>query len=414
MVPPIASAARHSQAASAIRAPRATRRNWPPGARSSSGSAELPAIYDDVLADLNTAVKASPTALPYLRARGVIHAKLGRHRKAHADFTQVLKARPDDTRLLFSDAMECYQLLQFTNAANRLDRLLGISPGDKESLYWRGLMRFYLGLYEPALEDIDYFLCLDPQHMGALCVKGEILARLGRMNEAEDAYADAFRHHPESITPHISFGRLLSQQGQQEAALAAYERARKPGASEASALAGQSTALIRAGRHADAAALCEEFLSAGNRPWVALVNAGMALLALGRCDAADRYMEEAIAVRPGREALVLSAAIKRSTGDFGKARERFREACEVDDYCTPFRLAELKAIALAGLGLPQAAVETLRAATPLRLPGDKLEPAMYDLLATPPPLDGVDALRSLMASGSEGAPGRGELTGDPA
>ena len=358
--------------------------------------AELSGIYDDALAYLNVAVMMNPTSLSCLQTRGIVHAKIGRHQKAHADFTPVLKARPDDTELLFSDAIECYHLLQFVNAANRLDRLLGISPRDKRSLYWRGFIRCSLGLYESGLADISYLLRLDLQNLSALCVKGEILARLGRMKEAEEVYSDAFQHHPESIWPHISFARVLSQQGRHEAALAAYERVRYSGEYEAQAVVGQSMALIRARRHADAVALCEEFLSAGNSQWGVLVNAGMALLALVRYDAADRYLEEAIAIWPGREALVLSAAIKRSTGDFGKANERFREACEVDDHCTPFRLAEFKAIALACLGLPQAAVETLQAATPLRLPGDILEPALYDLLAAPSPLDGLDVLRSLM------------------
>ena len=64
--------------------------------------------------------------------------------------------------------------------------------------------------------------------------------------------------------------------------------------------------------------------------------------------------------------------------------------------CTPFRTAEMEAIALCGLGQPGIAERHLLNAVHLRVAADNTEPRkIYDLLSDPP-LSGIKRLRTIV------------------
>ena len=84
--------------------------------------------------------------------------------------------------------------------------------------------------------------------------------------------------------------------------------------------------------------------------------------------------------------------------DAAGARRRFASVNDRVTRCTPFRAAEMEAIALCGLGRPDEAEEHLLNATPLRTPGDATQPRIIDDLLTDPPLPGIDRLRMIVYS----------------
>jgi tetratricopeptide (TPR) repeat protein len=71
-------------------------------------------------------------------------------------------------------------------------------------------------------------------------------------------------------------------------------------------------------------------------------------------------------------------------------------------YRAPFALAEARALALAGLGRPQEAVEIMRSAVTIRNGLDLFVRPLYDLLAVPEPVAGLAELleiwREIIAS----------------
>ncbi len=96
------------------------------------------------------------------------------------------------------------------------------------------------------------------------------------------------------------------------------------------------------------------------------------------------------------EGMAWAGAILWHQGDSAGARDRFARAKGRVTGCTPFREAEMEAIALCGLGEPGVAEQHLMNALPRRTRGDMTEPReLYDLLADPP-LPGIDRLRAIV------------------
>jgi tetratricopeptide (TPR) repeat protein len=93
------------------------------------------------------------------------------------------------------------------------------------------------------------------------------------------------------------------------------------------------------------------------------------------------------------EGMAWAAASLWHLGDKTGARKRFALVEGRVTGCTPFRVAEMEAIALCGLGQPEEAVQNLRNAMRLRVPGDQFHPrSIYELLSHPL-LPGADRLQ---------------------
>jgi hypothetical protein len=96
------------------------------------------------------------------------------------------------------------------------------------------------------------------------------------------------------------------------------------------------------------------------------------------------------------EGTTWAAAIQWHLRNRAGARERFERVQGRLAGCTPFRISELEAVALCGLGEPDVAVDLLRDALPLFRPGDRGGTrALYDLLSDPP-MPGIDRLRRIV------------------
>jgi len=365
--------------------------------------AENRSLYEEAVAEYDEILEVNPTSLAARKARGRSLIELGRYEDAQVDLSTALESEPDDISLLTSHAIALYYSGHFRKALRELDRGLAITPGLRFALQWRAIVRKRLGLYELALEDFTSSLIADPEGLYSLCGKADTLARLGDVSEAEAAYQNVLRLHADSAIAHGRYAAFLSELGRYDSALAELLESPATGGT-AEWLDWLLITLIRAGRYAEAVSYGEQVLAEKTPARSVYVNIGEALLLNGNIGKARQLLEKALAIRPTREPLVLSAAIDWHFGDHDRALARFRAACEVDDFCTPFRLAELQAIALTGLGESQTAVNSLTAAVPFRLPGDVLQVGLYELLAAPHPLPGWEELRLIVASTAVTAP----------
>lgn len=134
---------------------------------------------------------------------------------------------------------------------------------------------------------------------------------------------------------------------------------------------------------------------------VAHENKGITLAAMGELDNALAELDSAERLSPDEagESMTWAGAILWHQRDDAGARDRFtRVKGRLNPWCTPFRRAELEAVALFGLGQPDVAEQHLLDALPRRTPGDLAHPrALYDLLSDPP-LPGIDRLRAIVDS----------------
>ena len=83
--------------------------------------------------------------------------------------------------------------------------------------------------------------------------RGHVAALRGRLDLAIDAYAEAATLAPERPVPHVSLGDVLVRLGRLDDGLAAYDRALERSPRDETALNGRAAALVAGGRRAEAA-----------------------------------------------------------------------------------------------------------------------------------------------------------------
>ena len=98
-------------------------------------------------------------------------------------------------------------------------------PERAEAYYKRANALNGLGRLEPALEDYDRAISLNPSYAYALCNRGAVLERLGRREEALSSYDRAIELDPKDALTHYNRGSVLKDLERYEEALASYESA---------------------------------------------------------------------------------------------------------------------------------------------------------------------------------------------
>jgi len=93
------------------------------------------------------------------------------------------------------DALEAEDL---EAAYDHLTALTDHAPDFAEGWNARATLLFRMGAYGPSIADIQRVLALEPRHFGALQGLGVILERIGREEDALDAY-----HAAHALNPHM-------------------------------------------------------------------------------------------------------------------------------------------------------------------------------------------------------------------
>jgi tetratricopeptide (TPR) repeat protein len=182
-----------------------------------------------------------------------------------------------------------------------------------------------------------------------------------------------------------------------ELARAAYDQAIALDSGSAVAHSNRGTALRDLGRTEDALAAYDQAIALDPGSAAAHENKGIFLAATGSLKEALAELDAAQHLAPNGagEGATWAGAIMWHQQDAAGARERFRSVAGRVTGCTPFRTAEMEAIALCGLGQPDAAKQHLLATVPRRVPGNRSEPrAIYGLMSDPP-LPGIERLREI-------------------
>lgn len=95
-----------------------------------------------------------------------------------------------------------------------LDEVIEIAPEFAEALNKRAALRYRMGQFPGALEDLETALKLEPRHFGALAIKSAILADLSKWNEALTAYRAALVINPHLASRHKVLPELERQAAQ--------------------------------------------------------------------------------------------------------------------------------------------------------------------------------------------------------
>ncbi len=356
--------------------------------------------HADALAAYDQAITLDPGNAVMHSNRGKALADLGRHADALAAFDQAITLEPGNADMHNNRGIALADLGRHADALAAFDQAITLDPGNALMHNDRGNELAALGRQTDALAAYDQAITLDPGNAVLHSSRADALVDLGRHAEALAAYDQAIAVDPGYAVAHNNRGFTLADLGRHAEALAAYDQAITVDPGYAVAHSNRGNALAALGRHADALAAYNQAITLNPRYAKAHKNRGILLVRMRDLDGALAELDSAEHLAPNEvgQGITWAAAILWHKGDAAAARERFARVKGHVTRCTPFRTAEMEAVALCGLGEPAEAAQRLLAASPQRLPGDRVDHReLYDLLSVPP-LPGVDRLRAIVDS----------------
>ena len=355
----------------------------------------------EALESYDQAIRLNPEDSASYCNRGNAFAGLGRDQEAIESFDQAIRLNPEDSAPYHNRGNALGRLARYREALESFDQAIRLDPECVDSRRGRGLSLRGLGRDQEAIESFDRAIRLNPEDNAPYRYRGDALERLGRYREALESYDQAIRLHPEDDDIHLSRGTAILRIGEFGDALAAFDRALALNPGSAAAAGSRGVALLMLGRAEAALDALDHALALDPACAPAHGNKGITLAATGDFGGALAEFDAAECLEPdgGGEGRTWAGAILWHQHEPDKARGKFARVAGRVTGCTPFRTAEMEALALCGLGEAANAERHLADALHLRTRGDMAEPrTVYDLLSDPL-LPGIENLRRMTETG---------------
>ena len=100
---------------------------------------------------------------------------------------------------------------QYQPALDAFNRIVAMAPNFAEGWNRRATLYYLMGDYPASVSDIAKTLALEPRHFGALSGLGLINMRLGRTDQAIEAFRDALAVNPHSTGAKANLDSLLGE-----------------------------------------------------------------------------------------------------------------------------------------------------------------------------------------------------------
>ncbi|BAV33886.1 hypothetical protein SCL_1581 [Sulfuricaulis limicola] len=148
--------------------------------------------------------------------------------KAERLYRHLLRAAPSDAELHYCLGLLCFQTSRARESIQWLQQALALAPASGPTLQLLIRVSVETGDAEGALASLDRYLALHPHDAGMLHLKGQQLARLGKLRDAERAFFQAAERTGEAAMHH-DLGLCRQLQGNLPGAIQAYREAIRRG-----------------------------------------------------------------------------------------------------------------------------------------------------------------------------------------
>ena len=146
--------------------------------------------FDRALQDCNDAIWLDTDLLPAYQIRGLIHEQSHRHKRAVADFAQVIAQQPSSASAWEGLCRNELSLGHTRLAISACSESLRLRPGDTQALAARGLAYLTSGALDEAMADFNMALGGNPALPAALYGRGLVkLSRHDNKNGEADIWA---------------------------------------------------------------------------------------------------------------------------------------------------------------------------------------------------------------------------------
>jgi Flp pilus assembly protein TadD len=396
--------------------------------RALAGALDAAGRYEEALAAIAPALALDPADAGSHTTHGVILGKLSRNEEAVLAFREASRLAPANHVYMMNLGIAFLRVKRFDEALVVLRQASARKPQDTARREMVAVALSGLNRLEEALEEIRKALELNTGDHRLYGQLGYILSRLDRHEEAVSAMTEALRLKPEDPQYAASLHFQFWQLGRFDDAVELGLQAVTGQPEVVSGYRIYSDALRYVGRLAEAADVASKGLelapddlsllnslaltycdqaeytasaealgrAAQIAPGDALTrgNLGVALLLCGRREDAASELREAIKLGPVsliEAKVMLALAIHPADPEESVTLAQQALTYGADRSISPFRHAELHAMAQLIAGRSKAAVEELRTARPLRRTEDTFQEPLYNELREIAP-DHIDAL----------------------
>ena len=195
-------------------------------------------------------------------------------------------------------AVAAYRAGQYLEAEQICRQIVSTRPEFFDALYVLAVVQATLGKHDPALENYNRALVLQPHHAEALSNRGNTLKALKRLEEALDSYDRAIALQPDYVLALTNRGAVLFDLKRYGEALTSYDRALAIRPDYAEALYNRAGTLHALARYEEAVADYDKAISLRPQFAEAYANRGNSLHELNRFDEALDSFDRALVLRP--------------------------------------------------------------------------------------------------------------------
>ena len=177
-------------------------------------------IYRDIMRPYETPLLAHIN-------RGLRHYEHGRHESAIEEFLAAENLDPENVENLAHLATACGALSQFGEADEAINTAIRLDPLNVEVRVGEAILAFRKGLYAAAEVQLKAICMRDSSHGPAHFYRGEVLNRLGRVDEALKVMERAVQLQPGNWRAYHTLGMLFDRKDDPERASEMYRHARE-------------------------------------------------------------------------------------------------------------------------------------------------------------------------------------------
>jgi tetratricopeptide (TPR) repeat protein len=291
--------------------------------------------HDRAIADYSHALRLDPLhALGYVR-RASAYRHTGQHDLALADLNAACRLDPDNERTLFQRGRTFRDLKDYRSALGDFDRALAINPS-AENHFERGLTHEMNGDLASALQDFDAAVGIDPGSAGYFRTRGELLVRLGRVDEAIDNFSEAIRLNDQLARAYLDRARAWVEKGRLDNAVSDCTLALERDPRLTQAYLARGDAHLQQGDYPAADADFTEALASEPRNAHAYQGRAQASLAQGEYHRAVRDLERCLELAPANaQAFYLRGTVRQATDEPEAALADLNQAMLLDTRYTP-------------------------------------------------------------------------------
>ena len=152
--------------------------------------------YADAEKDFGKLIEASPNNADAYKLRAICRLQLDQKDKALEDAAKVAEIEPREGNLLIGEIYE--EDKNYDKAIEAYTKLIDVDQGQLAGYVKRYQAYLAKNDYEKALADANKVVDLQPAQ--GYILKGDVLAKQGKSDEAIKAYSDALGHDPTNAT----------------------------------------------------------------------------------------------------------------------------------------------------------------------------------------------------------------------